>query len=165
MAKRFQFDVFLSHHVGDKTRIRYLAHRLKVAGLRVWFDEWLIRPGDDIYLAVERGLEGSRVLVLCLSPGAVGSDWVTLERSTVLFRDPLNADRRFVPLLLADCELPAAIVRYRFVDCRNETEAAFDELVDACRLTRRRRPRAQEAGKNSTNQSSSSRASGKALVL
>ena len=79
------YDVFLSHNQADKPRVRRLAERLRAAGLRVWFDEWVIQPGDDIYLAIERGLEASRTLVLCLSPAALGSDWVTLERSTVLF--------------------------------------------------------------------------------
>ena len=87
----FRYDVFLSHNTGDKPRVRRLAERLKEAGLRVWFDEWVIRPGDDIYLAIERGLEAARVQVLCLSPAALESDWVALERSTVLFRDPANA--------------------------------------------------------------------------
>jgi len=39
--------------------------------------------------------------MLYLSPAALGSDWVGLERSTVLFRAPPNRGRRFVPLLLA----------------------------------------------------------------
>jgi WD40 repeat protein/DNA-directed RNA polymerase subunit RPC12/RpoP len=58
---------------------------------------------------------------------------VTLERSTVLFRDPTNAGRRFVPLLLADCTLPDTLRRYKYVDFRQETPAAFDELLAACR--------------------------------
>ena len=33
--------------------MRRLAERLRGAGLRVWFDEWSIKPGDDIYLAIE----------------------------------------------------------------------------------------------------------------
>jgi hypothetical protein len=74
MPKDSQFDVFLSHHAKDKSRVRKLAERLKDAGLRVWFDEWRIKPGDDIFLAVERGLEAARVQVLCLSPAALGSD-------------------------------------------------------------------------------------------
>ena len=51
-----------------------VAPRRRAAGLRVWFDYWIIQPGDDIYLAIERGLEASRSLVLCLSPAALGSD-------------------------------------------------------------------------------------------
>jgi len=133
MADGFTYDVFLSHNAGDKPRVRKLAERLRDAGLRVWLDDWVIRPGDDIYLAIERGLEAARVQVLCLSPEALGSAWVTLERSTVLFRDPANAGRRFVPLLLADCTLPDTLRRYKYVDLRHETQAAFDELLAACR--------------------------------
>src|SRR5581483_9586394 len=133
MTKKFSFDVFLSHNSRDKARVRRLAERLKRARLRVWFDEWIIKPGDDIYLAIERGLEAARVQVLCLSPAALGSDWVALERSTVLFRDPSNVDRRFIPLLLADCELPDALRRYKYVDFRQEENAAFEELLNACR--------------------------------
>jgi WD40 repeat protein len=52
--------------------------------------------GDDIYLAIERGLEASRTLALCLSPTASGSGGVGLERSAagrgnLLFRDPATA--------------------------------------------------------------------------
>jgi hypothetical protein len=66
MPKEFEFDVFLSHNSNDKARVRELAAQLRNAGLRVWFDEWCIKPGDDVYLAIERGLEAARVQVLCL---------------------------------------------------------------------------------------------------
>ena len=57
-----------------------------------------------------------------------------LERSTVLFRDPSNAGRRFIPLVLADCELPDTLRRYKYVDFREEAGAAFEELLTACRV-------------------------------
>src|SRR3954451_13133685 len=133
MADRFTYDVFLSHNSKDKPRVRKLAEKLRAEGLRVWFDEWVLKPGDDIYLAIERGIEEARAQVLCLSPAALKSNWVALERSTVLFRDPSNAGRRFIPLLLADCELPDALRRYRYVDYRQETKTELDELVAACR--------------------------------
>jgi hypothetical protein len=132
MPQQFQYDVFLSHNAKDKPRVRRLAERLKAAGLRVWFDEWVIRPGDDIYLAVERGIEAARVQLLCLSPAALGSEWVDLERSTVLFRNPSNSQRRFIPLLLADCALPDTLRRYKYVDFREESESAFTEVLATC---------------------------------
>jgi hypothetical protein len=97
MSADFQYDVFLSHNQADEPQARRPAEQLRAANLRVWFDEWIIQPGDDIYLAIERGLEAARTLVLCLSPAALGSDWVGLKRSTMLFRDPPNAGRRFIP--------------------------------------------------------------------
>ncbi|MBK8256903.1 MAG: TIR domain-containing protein [Polyangiaceae bacterium] len=144
MPANFTHDVFLSHNSKDKPRVRELAVRLKQAGLRVWFDEWAIEVGDDIYLAIERGLEGARVQVLCLSPAALGSDWVALERSTVLFRDPSNKGRRFVPLLLADCTLPDTLRRFKYLDFRDETQAAFDDLVAACQREVEAPPPAQQ---------------------
>ncbi len=75
MSETFEYDVFLSHNQADKPRVRRLAERLRAAGLRVWLDEWVLQPGDDIYLAIERGLETAHTLVLCLSPAALGSDW------------------------------------------------------------------------------------------
>src|SRR6266567_1200806 len=133
MPTQFEYDVFLSHNAKDKPRVRRLAERLKQAGLRVWFDEWNIGSGDIISLKVDEGLEQSRVLLLCISPNALGSDWVALERSTAIHRDPSNEGRRFIPLLLADCELPDTLRRYKYVDFREETDAEFTELVAACR--------------------------------
>jgi hypothetical protein len=40
------------------------------------------------------------VLVLCMPAQAFGSDWATLESQTFRFRDPLNKERRFIPLRL-----------------------------------------------------------------
>jgi hypothetical protein len=132
MASPFEYDVFLSHNSKDKPRVLRLAERLQAEGVRVWFDAWVIKPGDDIYLAIERGLEAARVQVLCLSEAALESEWVTLERSTVLFRDPSNKGRRFIPLLLDDCVLPDTLRRYKYVDFRAESEAAFAEVLAAC---------------------------------
>ena len=89
MTTDFQFDVFLNHHQADKPRVPRLAERLRTAGLRMWFDEWIIQPGDDIYLAIERGLEASRTLA-CPAEASQRRR----RRSTVLFRDPANAGRR-----------------------------------------------------------------------
>src|SRR4051794_17944268 len=63
MPDRFTYDVFLSHNSKDKPRVRKLAEDLRAAGLRVWFDEWVLKPGDDIYLSIERGLESARAQV------------------------------------------------------------------------------------------------------
>ncbi len=70
----FEFDVFLSHSAKDKATVRPIAERLRKDGLRVWFDEWEIKPGDSIPAKIEHGLENSRVLVLCMSANAFGAD-------------------------------------------------------------------------------------------
>ncbi len=132
MARYYQYDVYLSYNSADRERVRDLAVRLHEAGVRVWFDEWAIKPGDDIVIAVERGLEASQRLVLCLSTAALGSKWVSLERTTAIFRDPSNEDRRFIPLLLEDCDLPDSLMAKKYVDFRDEDDDAFQQLLEVC---------------------------------
>ncbi|MDZ4404567.1 toll/interleukin-1 receptor domain-containing protein [Prosthecobacter sp.] len=98
MAEEFTHDVFLSHSAKDKSIVRDIAERLKKDGGKVWFDEWVLKPGDSIPAKIEEGLERSRVLVLCMSANAFGSDWAQLESGTFRFRDPLNKERRFEPV-------------------------------------------------------------------
>ena len=77
MPNIFQYDVFLSHNQADKPRVRRLAERL----------------------TLQLGTRNSELGIaqLCLSPAALGSDWVGLacpagapeqrrKRSTGLFR-------------------------------------------------------------------------------
>lgn len=74
MTIAFTHDVFLSHSAKDKAVVRPLAEGLRQAGLKVWFDECVLKPGDSIPAKIEDGLEHSCVLVLCMSTNAFGSD-------------------------------------------------------------------------------------------
>ncbi len=87
---QFAHDVFLSHSVKDKDLVGDIANRLKSDGVRVWFDELEIRPGDSIPAKIEESLERSRVLVLCMSAAALAADWPQLESHTVRFKDSVN---------------------------------------------------------------------------
>ena len=102
MPDEFQYDDFLSHSAKDKAVVRPLAERLLADGVKVWFDEWVLKPGDRIErnqsktAKIEEGMERSRVLVLCMSANAFGSGWAQLESATcgrgnLPFRDPLTA--------------------------------------------------------------------------
>ena len=114
MSQHFQYDVFLSHSTKDTAVVRDVAERLRGDGLRVWLDEWEIRPGDSIPAKIEAGLEHSRVLVLCMSAHAFGCDPGApgLESGTIRFRDPLNQRRRFIPLRLDDASIKGSLTQF-----------------------------------------------------
>src|SRR5438105_1958282 len=133
MRKTFAYDVFLSHDSKDKPAVRELAERLKQDGLRVWFDEWVIQPGDLVSLKVEQGLEQSRTLILVMSQNAFASEWVTLERHTALFRDPTNAERRFIPLRLDDAEITDTLKQFAYIDWRQKVPDQYARLLTTCR--------------------------------
>jgi hypothetical protein len=116
MPDEFAYDVFLSHSAKDKAVARDIAERLRKDGVKVWFDEWTLKPGDNIPHKIEEGLEHSRALVLCMSANAFGSDWVHLESGTFqmqgyhALRDPLNKERRFLPLRLDDAPIKGSLM-------------------------------------------------------
>ena len=64
---------------------------------------------------IEEGLERSRVLVLCMSAHAFGSDWAQLESGTFRFRDPLNKERRFLPLRLDDAPTKGSLAQFLYI--------------------------------------------------
>lgn len=128
----FTHDIFLSHSAKDKAVVRPLAERLRVDGLRVWFDEWEIRPGDNIPLKIEEGLERSRNLVLCMSANAFDSDWAQLESQTFRFRDPLNRKRRLIPLRLDGSPIKGSLAQFRNIDWYSNPAEGYRLLLEAC---------------------------------
>ncbi|HEX8999524.1 MAG TPA: TIR domain-containing protein, partial [Blastocatellia bacterium] len=133
MAETFTYDAFISHSAKDKPAVRELAERLRNDGLRVWLDDWEIKPGDAILLKIQEGLEQSRTLVLVMSQHASASEWVTFEHHSVLFRDPTNQQRRFIPVRLDDAEIRDALKQFAYVDWRQRSEEQYAQLLTACR--------------------------------
>src|SRR6202011_18175 len=123
--RQFDYDVFLSYSKEDKRRVLRLAERLRGSGLRVWCDDWSIKAGGEIPLAIQNGLISSRRFVACWSPAYQKSVWSGAESRSFLFSDPGNDDVRFVPVLLVDCDPPYLLRRFKFVDYRTESESAF----------------------------------------
>ena len=127
MPEYFQYDVLLSHSAKDKAVVRPLAERLRKDGLKVWFDEWVLKLGDSIPAKIEEGLQHSRVLVLCMSANAFASEWTQLEVGTFRFRNPLYKDRRFIPLRLDDVPIKGSL---RLVQLRPRLDHARRPKTD-----------------------------------
>jgi hypothetical protein len=127
-SESFTRDVFLSHSSHDTDVVRELAERLRGDGVRVWPIElhsaWEIQLGDSIPSKIEAGLQQSRVLVLCMSQHAFGSDWAALESQTFRFRDPLNKQRRFIPLRLDATPAPGSLGQFLYADWRGAAATA-----------------------------------------
>jgi len=100
------------------------------------------RPGesrggnaDRILAKIEDGLERSRVLPLahrmgegarragegCISANAFGSDPAAagLVSGTLRFRNPLNKERRFLPLRLDDAPIKGSLAQFLYINWRN----------------------------------------------
>jgi len=134
----FAHDVFLSYSAKDKAVVRAVAERLRADGLRVWLDDWEIKPRTTKALRarkIEDGLEHSRVLVLCMSAHAFGSEWAQLEAGTFRFRDPLNKERRFIPLRLDAAAIKGSLAQFSYINWLSKgRKKEYAKLLEACRL-------------------------------
>lgn len=129
----FEYDVFLSYSSKDAETVHPLADRLRDDGVRVWLDNWSIQPGDSIPMKIQEGMEKSRTLVMCMSPDYFESEWGKLEHHSMLFRDPSNAKRRCLPLLIKECERPEAIAHFAHIDWIDSNEGVYQQLLRVCR--------------------------------
>lgn len=135
----YNFDIFLSHNGADKPWTEKLAYDIEcdTSGrpLKVFFDKWDIKKGSNIPEELERGLSNSRFLGLVMSPQAFKSDWVVLERSTAIMRDPAAKLRTIVPLYRKSCTIPSILSPLNFIDFRsdNNYDETLQELIDVLR--------------------------------
>src|SRR4051794_27440456 len=80
------FDVFISYGHEDQAWVHTLAENLYRAGLRVFYDKWVIRPGDVLVHALDEGIRTSYTGVVVLSPASVTRPWVLEEYAAMLTR-------------------------------------------------------------------------------
>ncbi|MCI0691546.1 toll/interleukin-1 receptor domain-containing protein [candidate division KSB1 bacterium] len=62
---------------------------------------------------------------MIMSAAYFASEWSMLEHHTSRragFRDPTNAQRRFIPLLIENCALPDVIAQFAYIDWREKSE-------------------------------------------
>lgn len=121
--KNYLYDVFLSHSSKDKDFVRVLDRRLRAVGIRTFFDETDVPWGGNIPASIEQAVDNSRHLILVLSPDAVESEWVDMERYIAIFRSPAGREGLILPLLRRECEeIPSAIRMLRYLPVRDESE-------------------------------------------
>src|SRR5215469_3691093 len=117
--------VFLSHSSKDKDFVRELYRRLTRDCVSCFFDSESIKLGHNWVLALERALDECEFVVLVLSPDFCNSEWVKVERTSRIARDPAGIDGRMIPLMLRPCPvLPTFLCHLQSIDV--STNAAFE---------------------------------------
>ncbi len=119
MTSSAAYDVFLSHNRKQKAWVRHVARLLRNHGLKVFFDEDSLRPGDELLEAIERGVMTSQTLVLVLSRSSLVSRWVALEAGLHIYEGVTSPENRLIPVLVEPVDrsqIRLAVQRLVFVD-------------------------------------------------
>lgn len=119
MTETQKLRVFLSYAHADITPIRKLYEDLSNEGFEVWFDEESLIPGQEWKSEIERALENSDVVLVCLSNNSVSKEgFVQREFKFALDKTlEMTEDGIFlIPVRLEECKVPSKLSRYHWVD-------------------------------------------------
>lgn len=94
------WDLFISHASEDKSNfVDPLANRLKDLAVRVWYDRFVLTPGDRLTEKIAEGLAQCRCGVLVLSKAFIGKPWTRYEVSGLVNRF-VEEGTRLIPIWL-----------------------------------------------------------------
>lgn len=135
-SSSFEYDAFLAFNHNDINFARRLDTDLTKQGLRIWFDDRELKPGDPIEETIMRGLESSSAFTVVVSPDSMKSDWVNrlIQQAFDLFKQN-GTYPRIIPIMYRDAPLPIEISDFLWVDFRdpNLYEQSTTDLVRGIR--------------------------------
>ncbi len=116
---RMETSVFLCHASDDKSAVRSLYRRLCQHGIRVWFDEKNLLPGQNWETEIKKAVRSHRIVIVCLSEKSVKKQgFVNKEIKFALDVADEKPDNTvyIVPARLDDCEVPDRLRKWQWVD-------------------------------------------------
>ena len=123
-------QVFVSYSRTDSDSMKRVCEHLRGSQLFLWTDENLVPGTPSWSKAIEKALDGSKCLIVLLSPDSKVSEWVDREITYALsiVRIPIypilvrGDDRTAIPFILAHAQ---------YVDIRNQFEEPLTKLSNA----------------------------------
>jgi len=125
MANGDQRKTFLSYSRANKDFAIKLAKELKSEGFHIWLDQLDIPAGARWDREVEKALKESEIFMIILTPASVDSENVLDEIGYAI-----DNRKRFLPVLLENCEVPFRLRRFQYVDFTNKS---FDDGVESAK--------------------------------
>ena len=111
--------VFLCHSSGDKERVRQLYHQLTADGVRCWFDEEDLLPGQDWESEISKAIRRCRFVLACISNSSISkTGYVQKELRLALdvAGEQPDGSTFLIPVRLEECEIPDRLNRWQAAD-------------------------------------------------
>jgi hypothetical protein len=126
--------VFLCHSSADKPAVRELYKKIRV---EPWIDPWLdeekLYPGQDWNLEIEKAIEATDVIIVCLSNNSITKEgYVQKEIKTALDYSDYKPEGTvfIIPLRLEECKPPSRFSKWQYEDFFGKnSERTFERLL------------------------------------
>jgi|GEM_PF-3758624 len=93
-----RYDLFISHASEDKGFVEPLATALRARGLIVWYDRFVLKPGDSLSGKIDEGLRNSKYGVVIVSHHFFSKSWPESEYRALIGRQNAEGQRRIIPV-------------------------------------------------------------------
>ena len=135
-----KLKVFLCHASQDKPVVRELYRRLLAEDwIDPWLDEEKLLPGQDWNLEIEKAVETSDAVLVCVSIISVAKEGYVqkeLRRILDLALEKLEGAIFIIPVRLDDCRIPRQLKDWQFLDYYPESrrDTAYDRLRSSLKI-------------------------------
>lgn len=102
--------IFLSHNSKDKRSANKLYNHLKLTGIKVWYDEAELYPGDSLIDKIGTAINEVEYLGVLLTPNSVKSEWVKKEVEIALNNEIYERRVIVLPILIKRCDFPPFLI-------------------------------------------------------
>lgn len=131
--------VFLCHSSADKPAVRGLYQKLCAESwLHPWLDEEQLYPGQDWNLEIEKAIESTDVIIVCLSSNSITKEgYVQREiRIALDYADYKPEGTLFIiPVRLEECEPPRRLRMWQYADYfENQRERGLNRLLVSLKI-------------------------------
>lgn len=120
MPEARKLKVFLCHASQDKPAVRELYARLAAEGwIDPWLDEEKLLPGMDWDFEIEKAVEASNIVLVCLSTKAVNKEGYLQKELRLVLEVAMNMPEGgifIIPVRLEECDMPRRLRTYQWVD-------------------------------------------------
>jgi hypothetical protein len=123
--------IFISYSHRDRESVQIIAQRLQEAGHEVWIDALNIKPGDNISLRIQEGLENADAIVFAVSRNSLRSEAVQHEFSMIALQQISRRQQRIIPVRLEECEVPSYLADRLYIDFAGDFERGIRQLIEA----------------------------------
>lgn len=115
--------IFLSYAREDFERVLELYDRLHATGFKPWIDKRDILPGEKWEHSIWKAVRRSDFFLICLSANSVskrGFLQKEVREALNIWKEKLDDDIYLIPVRLDECEIPAALSEFEWVNMYEE---------------------------------------------
>ena len=121
--------VFLSYSFKDKQFAKKIADDLKANGIRVWYDEYDLKLGDNLLEKINEGLSKSAYFGVILSKSYLESKWANKELEFMLKKEAKQKMNKILPILIDDVEMPNFLQNKVYADFTKDYTSGLNFIL------------------------------------